>query len=422
MNKPLTYIFLITAHILIAQDIKTLTSTIEDLSHLSAAGEKEFNRNRKACEVIWEKMENGVDYTDLTVVEKKAIDNVDETMVNYWDIEGQGCSWYCGGGPVTKAASSTLDSQGTIDYKADNVHDLNYKNVWVEGVAGYGVGEYITYGFPQSSPRITEIIVVNGHVKSETAWRNNSRVKKLKMYIKGVPYAILNLTDQRSAQHFKVDTIGFLDRDIDYIAAKKLPQWEMKFEILEVYPGEKYEDTVISEIYFDGIDVHCFAAGTMVTIDNSVQKPIELLEVGDQVLSYDIKTKTYIPAIIEEIANPIHSNLITLTFDDQSTITCTDDHPLLTVNGDWVSYNPSKTMKDYAYDQIHQLVVGAILKGKNKQRIVTSIKTDITAQPTYTIVSLDEGTSFIANGVVVGTEPLRNVSFCETHKEIKALD
>ncbi|WP_449508538.1 hypothetical protein [Dawidia soli] len=30
----------------------------------------------------------------------------------------------------------------------------------------------------------------------------------------------------------------------------------MKFEILEVYEGAKYDDTVISEIFFDGIDVH----------------------------------------------------------------------------------------------------------------------------------------------------------------------
>jgi hypothetical protein len=30
----------------------------------------------------------------------------------------------------------------------------------------------------------------------------------------------------------------------------------LKFEILEVYPGTRHKDTVISEIYFDGIDVH----------------------------------------------------------------------------------------------------------------------------------------------------------------------
>ena len=27
-------------------------------------------------------------------------------------------------------------------------------------------------------------------------------------------------------------------------------------EILEVYPGASYDDTVIAELYFDGIDVH----------------------------------------------------------------------------------------------------------------------------------------------------------------------
>ena len=27
-------------------------------------------------------------------------------------------------------------------------------------------------------------------------------------------------------------------------------------KILEVYPGSKYGDTVIAELYFDGIDVH----------------------------------------------------------------------------------------------------------------------------------------------------------------------
>ncbi|AXT49492.1 hypothetical protein D1818_01145 [Aquimarina sp. BL5] len=419
MNKLLTYIFLITAPILIAQDIKTLTPTIEDLSHLSVAGETAFNRNLKACEAIWEKMENGVDYKDLTAVEKKAIDNVDETMVNYWDIEGQGCSWYCGGGPTTKTASSTLDLQGAINYKADNVHDLNYKNVWVEGVAGYGVGEYITYGFPQSSPRITEIVVVNGHVKSEKAWRNNSRVKKLKMYIKGTPYAILNLTDQRAAQHFKVDTIGFLDRNIDYIAAKKLPQWEMKFEILEVYPGEKYEDTVISEIYFDGIDVHCFAKGTMITMADHTQKPIESLALGDKILSYDLQTQQQFAAIIKEVANPVHDNLITISLEDGTSITCTKDHPLMSVTGTWLSYDPQKTKADYTYNSISKLQVGAMLLGVDKALKITAITTNDTTQSTYTIVTLDRGNTFYANGILVGTEELREEKACEKHQNTK---
>lgn len=34
------------------------------------------------------------------------------------------------------------------------------------------------------------------------------------------------------------------------------PGWTLQFEIVAVYPGAKYEDTAITEIYFDGIDVH----------------------------------------------------------------------------------------------------------------------------------------------------------------------
>jgi len=35
-----------------------------------------------------------------------------------------------------------------------------------------------------------------------------------------------------------------------------IPPLKIKFEILEVYEGDKYKDTAITEIYFDGIDVH----------------------------------------------------------------------------------------------------------------------------------------------------------------------
>jgi hypothetical protein len=31
---------------------------------------------------------------------------------------------------------------------------------------------------------------------------------------------------------------------------------DLSFTILEVYPGERFDDTVITEIWFDGTDVH----------------------------------------------------------------------------------------------------------------------------------------------------------------------
>ena len=142
-----------------------------------------------------------------------------------------------------------------LTYSAKNIHDLSYKTAWIEGVPGYGIGEYVTYHIPPQNPRITEIIVVNGYVKSKKAWKENSRVKKLRMYIDDKPFRDLYLKDSREEQHFKFDPLGYSDRE-NWEDLQSRPWWTIKFEILEVYEGDKYDDTAITEIYFDGIDVH----------------------------------------------------------------------------------------------------------------------------------------------------------------------
>ncbi|MBR5770126.1 MAG: hypothetical protein IKY20_01000 [Alistipes sp.] len=155
------------------------------------------------------------------------------------------CSWYCGGEIDSVTASSTLADR----YAAEKAHDFSIVTAWVEGVEGNGVGEYIKYAFPGTCPRITTVLIHNGYVKNWDVWRDNGRVKKLLMYYNDEPYAILNLQDTMGLQSFDVGVLGYEDKD-------SAPAWSIKFEILEVYPGKKYEDTAITEIYFDGIDVH----------------------------------------------------------------------------------------------------------------------------------------------------------------------
>lgn len=197
----------------------------------------------------------GKRWDDLTLEEKATFEKYGEVYENMWDIVGGGCSWYCGGGQDTQTASCELSAQGTNTYNAQNAHDLSYETAWVEGVSGYGIGEFLEYYIEPENPRITEIIIVNGYVKSDNAWKNNSRVKTLKMYIDDKPYAVLELEDAKAEQHFKVDPIGYGDRQ-NFELLKKKPGFTMKFEIAEVYPGSKWDDTAITEIYFNGIDVH----------------------------------------------------------------------------------------------------------------------------------------------------------------------
>jgi hypothetical protein len=234
------------------KEMKPELGYLVDKSHL---GEIEFLKDREQCEEVWRKVSAQGDYEKLSGTEKEIYENCSEELENYWDILGVGCSWYCGGGQDTLSASSELKPLKGITYSVKNIHDLSYKTAWIEGVLGYGIGEFVTFHIPPQNPRITEVIVVNGYVKSDKAWRENSRVKKLKMYIDDEPFAILNLEDTKQEQHFKFNPLGYNNRD-DWEKLCSEPWWTIKFEIMEVYEGEKYEDTAISEIYFDGIDVH----------------------------------------------------------------------------------------------------------------------------------------------------------------------
>lgn len=225
------------------------------LLDFSAEGEQAYNAMEAKMEVLFAKMDSDYIPEKLTPEELAYYEkHIDELMVPYWDTEGDGCSWYCGGGPYDVEASSFLSSYGAITYEPWNAHDFSYKNAWVEGVAGYGIGEYLTYYFTAQSPRITEIRIANGYVKSQTDWENNSRVKTLKIYLNDKPYAIVHLEDCRCESSIKVKPIG--NGEEKYNLPEDAPGWTLKFEIVEVYPGKKYDDTVISEIYFDGIDVH----------------------------------------------------------------------------------------------------------------------------------------------------------------------
>lgn len=162
------------------------------------------------------------------------------------DLYSGKCSWYCGGEVKKVTASSCLAPQGKFTYKGENAHDFDHESVWA--TKGSGVGQSLTYTFEGRCPRITEVKILNGHVKNETAWKNNSRVKKLRVWYQGKPYATLLLSDTRSMQCFELGTLGYHD--------DTKPDWTLKFEVLEIYPGTKYQDTVIAELFFDGIDVH----------------------------------------------------------------------------------------------------------------------------------------------------------------------
>ena len=90
------------------QVVKEMTPSLGRLINKSPEGEIQFIKDREKCETVWEKVYNQKDYEKLSSDEKRIYDNCDDTYENYWDVLGQGCSWYCGGGQDTASASSEL--------------------------------------------------------------------------------------------------------------------------------------------------------------------------------------------------------------------------------------------------------------------------------------------------------------------------
>ena len=400
-------IFLTFSKISFAQNIKEIYPQLGRLLDFDPKIGEQWEKADKIMEDIkW-------DFSKLTADNKKFFKQINykyesEVEQGYYDAIGGGCSWYCGGGPDSISASSYLQSNSsTINYLPENAHDLSFKTAWVEGIKGYGIGQYVVYYFRRTAPRITKIIIANGYVKSHKTWLENSRVKKLKLYIDNKPFAILNLEDSRREQIFEFEPIGRKRpiENADWEEVDKLPKWTLKFEILEVYPGEKYDETAISEIYFDGLDVHCFGKGTKILMADNSLKNIELIQEGDMVKSYDLKNKKLTNIKVTKLITATHSNLLKLKLSDNEIVT-TSDHPFWIEKNVWAAIDAEKANRDYSQStEVESLNVGdkVFIPEKNVFSEIIEIEKINERQITYTI-ELSGSDNFIANGMLVKTE------------------
>lgn len=321
----------------------------------------------------------------------KIYENEEEySREDHLDVGTWNCSWYCGGGPDSILSSSILQQNKNLDYKADNIHDFSLRTAWIEGVRGYGIGESITFRFARQSPPVTTVEIYNGYMKSDKVWQDNSRVKQLKLYVNDKPYLLLNLKDIKSKQIFAIDTLQGVKGDL-----------YLKFEITQVYKGDKFDDVAISEIEFDGIGVHCFAKGTLIDTPNG-QVEIEKLVIGNQILSFNEMTKMVQTSTIIELVNQRHHNLYELNFSGRK-LTVTDDHPFY-FNGQY--YSIKENNKYGKQTQLFQKgqQISFLINGQLQSLELTEIKRLELCETTYTITKLDRNKLFFANGACVAAE------------------
>ena len=143
-------------------------------------------------------------------------------------------------------ASSTLASQGKIDYLVSNICDDDPTTAWVEGQSDYGIGEYLEMNWKPMGDG--EISLLNGYQADKSTWENNSRVKKMKVSVGEKEVCIIALADVMGIQKFKIP--GWVTKNKnEYEYTIDGP---IRFTILEVYPGLKWKDTAISGIFSCG--------------------------------------------------------------------------------------------------------------------------------------------------------------------------
>lgn len=186
-------------------------------------------------------------FMDYNLEDAGAIPVTHGDYFGYEDRLAQGCSTYCGGNGVyySGEASSTLDE---VKYGVNNLFDSYRRDAWVEGVEGSGIGETfeITYLEDGAWNRIfsyNEMCIVNGYAKNEHTWSENNRVKSMKLYFENEYMGTITLKDTMQPQYIDLS-------DVNMTAGNGCAV-NFKFEITEVYPGSKYDDTCISGLVIE---------------------------------------------------------------------------------------------------------------------------------------------------------------------------
>lgn len=218
--------------------------------------------------------------------------------------------------------------QGT--YCAHNLLDGDPETAWVEGNKGYGIGESFNIDLAYALPEKIEIR--NGYQKSETVFKKNSRVKSIKLtlfagfhlpgHVTEIAYGyyakqigdekIIELRDAMGTQEIFLPVnplTAFKERDIltsdfrmhfkerlddlkDYETPMEL-HYFLKFEIAEVYPGSRWDDTCISDVLFSDMitdpvssdeairKIYEPEGGVMILYDTDIRKGMLLLNMTD---------------------------------------------------------------------------------------------------------------------------------------------
>lgn len=135
---------------------------------------------------------------------------------------------------ITYASATSSLSEYNMTHSPERIFDGDISKAWVEGVNGQGIGESITLYFNREYV-LSKVVIHAGYQKNSEIYEKNSRPKELKISFSDGSSQVYTLQDINAKQ--------------EIILEKAVITKYISFTIQSVYQGNKYEDTVISEIH-----------------------------------------------------------------------------------------------------------------------------------------------------------------------------
>ena len=141
----------------------------------------------------------------------------------------------CADGPdgVNYCATSVLDPIGGNRYDPSMLFDGRGDTAWVENEAEDGIGETVMLDFGRER-LLAGFEISNGYDKDQKTWANNSRIREIEITTSDGNVLTAELPDQRGTNRF-----GF---------EPALRTSSLKLTIRDIYRGDKYRDTAVSEL------------------------------------------------------------------------------------------------------------------------------------------------------------------------------
>lgn len=133
------------------------------------------------------------------------------------------------------ASSYLTQSDYNLYHTPDRMTDGDLSTAWVEGASGDGIGEWVAFTF-DGTYLVSGIQIYAGYQKSDALYEKNSRPAVLTVTFSDGGERTVTLEDVSGSQYIAFD---------DPVETSSVT-----LAIDSVYPGSKYQDTVISELSF----------------------------------------------------------------------------------------------------------------------------------------------------------------------------